>query len=175
MSDNSIRPLDDNDKQLLGMSSTDETSLIHEVMESFGLKIVQIDRATVGNNNSCFIVTVSSGTANQQKLGYTAGTFAFPPLSKDETRRVVFTTAQLKEDMDAALMSANKVAAMKLVHDAGGYASQLTPHVYGWSDGKESGVAAGKSWCLMEYMPGELLELQSSSRCYLVQTMGRPQ
>lgn len=155
MSEDGTRPLDNEDNQLLGLTATGEDdAFIQVIMASFGLAIESIARTKVGNNNSSFIVTVKGRAPSSPFEGYTSGTYPLPPLADGESRRVVFTSARLKEDMDAAVMSANKVAAMKLIHDAGGYASTVTPHVYGWSDGKEGGTGAGKSWCLMECMSG---------------------
>lgn len=155
-----MRPATKEELDQLEFEGKDGTpGLVHAVLGRLGLELVEPLRTKTGNNTTSFVLTCrrrSSGPVTDADVCFfEAGTDPVPPVYADSEIKVVFSTSVVVPDMDHKLLVANRVAAMKLARDSGDMLARLVPKVYGWSDGRSGAIGNGRTWCLMEFLPGK--------------------
>lgn len=131
-------------------------SFAYRVLAHFGLGAVEIDTTSFGNNSTTFVLTViPSKFKHDASLQVNlAGTEPLPTLEADEEFKLVFSLNRVQPDQSAEMLCHNKVAANKLIRDAGGLAGRLAPKVYAWSAKTETEGEHG-SWSLTQWLPGQ--------------------
>lgn len=159
--DLAVRPPTKAELEELELEQNDgQPGLIHAVLGKLGLELVEPLRTKTGNNTTSFVLTcrarASGPVSDADVCFFEAGTDPIPAVGPGAEIKLVFSTSIVVPDMDHTLLVANRVAAMKLARDSGERLARLVPKVYGWSDGRTGTIGHGRTWCLMEFLPGEL-------------------